>query len=132
MISKLFSYDPGVGVSATYWEIVGFQIDYIQQVLVVHVAGWVNADARTNGLSPLCVHAQEFSQKAADEAIKQNSAEAGYAILNKNNEALAELHKFKWEDYIFDFGPTIKTKDLWDRLMKMPFFRNQAFDTGKQ
>lgn len=123
MISKSFGYDPGYGVSATHWEIAGYQIDYLQQVMLVHVAGWVNSEARENGAAPLCIHAQEFSQKAVNECAERVHQQRVEVMSHPDWEILLEtLDDINPNDYIFDFGAVIKEKDVWTKLTKMPFF----------
>ena len=119
-MGKEFVFDPGVGVAATYWEIIGYSVDYFQRVLQVTVGGWVSREARESNLQPLCSHTQEFSQLAVDEGSKEWLHARAQAELNN-----VELSR-KPEDYTtnlrFDFGKTIKEKELWERLEKTTFF----------
>jgi len=43
----------GSGVNATYWRLRGFEIDFISNIAVVHIAGYVSQELRDAGAGPI-------------------------------------------------------------------------------
>lgn len=51
-LSKSISVN-GSGVNATYWRLVGVNVDLLANIATIVLAGYKDAQARTDGLNPI-------------------------------------------------------------------------------
>lgn len=80
-----------LGIDATYWKIVDLNINWLDKTSHISLLGWVDKNARDNGLKPLTQRNFDF-----------NNVEFPFIDEEPQNEREIVYIKIKEDDEFFD------------------------------